>query len=144
MQRNPLNSCKAHREQRSVFEAELYSFADGFDFAFSLQHDLRTILKRYVAIKLYTESKSLFDMLITAGYTSEKRLMIDLISLRDAYERGEISDQAWIRFKFNPADAMNKLSNSDVLEKILEHNVIEHPVEQWVVKKTENPIGHSR
>jgi hypothetical protein len=38
------------------------AFADGFDAAYSLKHDLQTILKQSVDILMYTDSMSLFDV----------------------------------------------------------------------------------
>jgi hypothetical protein len=38
----------------------------------------------------------------------EKRLMIDVMCLRQAYERRLITDVKWIDGKANPADAMTK------------------------------------
>jgi hypothetical protein len=63
------------------------AFSDGFDAAYSLKHDLQTILKRNVDALMYTDSLSLFDVIKKSSTTAEKRLMIDLVVVREAYDR---------------------------------------------------------
>jgi hypothetical protein len=58
------------------------AFADGFDAAYSLKHDMQTILKRSVDILMYTDSLSLVDVVTQSFTTAEKRLMIDLVVVR--------------------------------------------------------------
>jgi hypothetical protein len=59
------------------------AFADGFVAAYSLKHGLQTILKRIVDILRYTDSMSLFDVIITSSTTAKKQLMIDLMVMRE-------------------------------------------------------------
>jgi hypothetical protein len=67
------------------------AFADGFDAAYSLKHDLQTVQKRSVDILMYTDSLSLFDVITKSSTTAEKRLMIDVVVVREAYDRMEIA-----------------------------------------------------
>jgi hypothetical protein len=60
----------------------MMALADGFDAAYSLKHDLQTVLKRSVDIFMY--SLSLFDVLTNLSTTAEKRLMIDLVVVKEA------------------------------------------------------------
>ena len=57
---------------------------------------------------LYTNLKSLYNCLVKLGTTQEKRLMVDLMYLHQAYERHEITEVKWIRSEDNPADAITK------------------------------------
>jgi hypothetical protein len=43
-----------------------------------------------------TDSYSLYDCLIKLETTTEKRLMIDIIALRQSYERRELMEIRWI------------------------------------------------
>ncbi len=54
--------------------------------------------------------------------TSEKRLLIDLTLLREAYEDCEIS--VWIPGSENPADALTKIKRSPALAVLLHQNTI--------------------
>jgi hypothetical protein len=111
------------------------AFADGFDAAYSLKHDLQTILKRSVDILMYTDSLSLFDVITKSSTTPEKRVMIDLVVVREAYDRMEIAQLAFLRTNWNPADALTKVSRNTYLETILTTGTIDHPVAQWVVRR---------
>ena len=49
------------------------------------------ILYKDILLVICTDSKSLYDCLVKLGITQEKRLIIDVISMRKAYERREIA-----------------------------------------------------
>jgi hypothetical protein len=110
------------------------AFADGFDAAYSLKHDLQTILKRSVDILMYIDSLSLFDVITKSSTTAEKRLMIDLVVVREAYDRMEIAQLAFLRTNWNLAYALTKVSRNTYLETILTTETIDHLVAQWVVR----------
>ena len=80
-----------------------------------------------------TDSKSLYDCLTKLGTTKEKRLMIDLMCLRQAYERREITEVIWIKGEMNPADAMTKDKKvCDALTRLIETNKVNLKPESWV------------
>ena len=86
---------------------------------------------------LYIDSKSLYDCLVRLGSTSEKRLMVDIMCLRQAYERREISQVVWIRREYNIADAMTKDKPSSSLKALIDSNrlnVVEGTI-GWVDRK---------
>lgn len=77
-------------------------------------------------------SKSLFDYLVKLGTTQEKRLMIDIMSLRQSYERREIAEIKWIDGNTNPADAMTKSKPCSALKELIDTNKVNLRVAGWV------------
>lgn len=67
-----------------------------------------------IPVVICTDSRSLYECLVKLGTTTEKRLMIDIMSLREAYERREISEIRWIDGRDNPADALTKKTPNSV------------------------------
>jgi hypothetical protein len=84
---------------------------------------------------MYTDSLSLFDVVTKLSTTAEKRLMIDLVVVREAYDRVEIARFAFLRTNWNPADALTKVSRNTYLETILTTGTIGHSVAHWVVRR---------
>ena len=70
-----MKSYKARRVTRSVMAAEVIRFSDMFDVCHTLSEDLRTLIKdKFIAAELYTDSKSLFDVISMGSRTAEKDL----------------------------------------------------------------------
>jgi len=71
-----------------------------------------------------TDSYSLYECLVKLGTTKEKRLMIDIMAIRQSYERRELQEIRWINGADNPADAMTKSNPNKALEKFLDTNCL--------------------
>jgi len=69
---------------------------------------------------------------VKLGTIVEKRLMIDVMCLRQAYERREIAEVRWIKGTTNPADSMTKAKPSNALKRLIDTNTLELDVEEWV------------
>lgn len=131
------SSTKCKRVTRSVLAAELYAMAEGFDTAVAIATTLKMILRRQVPLSIYTDSKSLFECLVKLGTTKEKRLMIDILCLRQAYERRQITEVTWIEGASNPADALTKAKSSKALESMIEANEVIVKTMAWVERNHE-------
>jgi hypothetical protein len=70
--------------------------------------------------------------LVKLGTTKEKRLMIDIMALRQSYERRELSEVRWINGSDNLADAFTKGSPNRGLEQFISSNEATIRVEGWV------------
>jgi len=75
-----------------------------------------------ILIVVCTDSYSLYKCLVKLGITKEKRLMINIIGLRQLYKRRKIAKIRWIDEKDNPADAITKLNANKSLERLITTN----------------------
>jgi hypothetical protein len=82
--------------------------AYGFNITITIKSIVDKILQINLPLVLYTNSKSLYDCLVRLKTTQEKRLMIDVICLQQAYKRRQITKVKWINSKANPMDAITK------------------------------------
>jgi hypothetical protein len=131
------SSTKCKRVTRSVLASELYAMSHGFDMSASLKSTMEKILGftlnlRTLPLTICTDSKSVYDCLVKLGTTREKRLMVDLMCLRQSYERREIAEIKWIEGNSNPADAMTKSKACSALRDLIDTNKITIKVTQWV------------
>ena len=106
--------------------------AHGFDLEVVLKATLSRILQFDILMLICTDSKSLYECLVKLGTTHEKRLMIDIMSLRQSYERREITEVRWIRGENNPADSMTKAKASLALKTLVDTNKINLTASEWV------------
>jgi hypothetical protein len=70
--------------------------------------------------------------MVKLGTTKEKRLMIDIMAIRQSYERRELSEIRWINGNDNPADAMTKGNPVKALQSLVDTNELVVRVEGWV------------
>ena len=92
-------SWKYRRITGSALAAEVYAFAAGFDYAINLAHDVSDILGRDIPVMIFTDSKCLFDTITKSSPVSEKRLLIDISALREAYNSEELTNVAHVESK---------------------------------------------
>ncbi|KAF1974622.1 hypothetical protein BU23DRAFT_579703 [Bimuria novae-zelandiae CBS 107.79] len=71
------NLIKCKRVTRSVLASKIYGMVNGLP---------------AVPLVVYTDSYSLYECLVKLGTTKEKRLIIDIMALRQSYERREITE----------------------------------------------------
>lgn len=135
------SSIKCKRVTRSVLASELYAMAHGFDVGAVIKATLMKVLRGDVPLVLCTDSKSLYDCLVRLGTTQEKRLMIDVMSLRQSYERREITEVKWIQGDSNPADSMTKTKASTALKTLIDTNRINPHASEWVERGDPPTVG---
>lgn len=136
------SSTKCKRVTRSVLASEVYGMVSGFDIALALATTLKMITTRLdipdIPMVVCTDSYSLYECLVKLGTTKEKRLMIDLMALRESYQRREINEIRWIHGDDNPADAMTKSGPNQALEKLVSTGKLKIRMEGFVIR----PEGH--
>jgi hypothetical protein len=120
------SSIKCKRVTQSVLALEIYSIVNSFDIGIAIATTLRIIIEclRLPAIPLviYIDLYLLYECLVKLRTTKEKRLMIDIMALRQLYERREITEIRWINGEDNPADAFTKSSLNCALERFVNSN----------------------
>ena len=73
---------------------------------------------------VYTDSKLLYDRLVKLSNTQEKRLIVDIIFLRQLYQQRKIIEIKWIDKNSNPADAITKAKPCAALQELINTNTI--------------------
>jgi hypothetical protein len=133
------SSTKSKRVTRSTLASEIYGMVAGTDIAFAISTTLQMITERlslnHIPTIVCTDSYSLYECLVKLGTTMEKRLMIDIMALRQSYERRELYEVRWINGADNPADAMTKANPNKALETFVSTNRIRVRVEGWVKRE---------
>lgn len=75
---------------------ESYSFADGFEYSYLLRYHLERMVGKSIPFRMFTDSQSLFEIIVKSSTTTEKSLTIDAKDAREAYDAREISDIGWV------------------------------------------------
>ncbi len=109
--------------------------AHDFDIVTVLKTTTERILKIKLPLVLCTDSRSLYDCLVKLGTTQEKRLMIDVMCLRQSYERREITEVKWVDKDSNPADSMTKSKATSALSRLIDSNKLNMKDVKWVERK---------
>lgn len=134
------SSTKCKRVTRSVLASEVYGMVSGVDIAIAILTTLKIITERLglpsIPLVVCTDSYSLYECLVKLGTTNEKRLMIDIMALRQSYERREIAEIRWINSNDNPADAFTKATPNRALERFINTNKLSIRVEGSVMRPT--------
>src|SRR6266536_1206148 len=90
------SSTKSKRVTRSILASKIYGIVGGVDMTIIINTTIKMITEQlgfsYTLIIVYTDSYSLYKCLVKLSTTKEKRLMIDIIALRQLYERREITE----------------------------------------------------
>ena len=60
--------------------------------------------------------------MVKLGTIREKRLIIDIMAIRQSYERRELSEIRWIAGENNLADAIIKSAANKALESLISNN----------------------
>lgn len=129
------SSTKCKRVTRSVLASELYAMVAGYDIGYSLKTTIDSITGKETPLILCTDSFSLYDCITKLSTTAEKRLMIDIMSLRQSYDRREINQIIWIDGLSNPADAMTKAKPCSALKELIDTGMITVKTKAWIERE---------
>jgi len=77
-----------------VLASEIYDIANDINIGFTITVTVNIIIKQInllsIPLVVCTDSYLLYECIIKLGTTREKRLMIDIMVLREIYERHEL------------------------------------------------------
>jgi hypothetical protein len=112
---------KCKQITRSVLTIELFAMIHDFDVDSMLKITLIKMLSLKISISLILvfDSKFLYDCLVRLEITVEKRLMMNVMTLRQFYERREITEIKWIHESNNSVDSMTKSKSFSALKTII-------------------------
>lgn len=127
-------SYKARRIVRSAMAGEIIAFSDMFDVAITLAEELKTMYRIPIPLQLFTDSKSLFDIISKGSRTSEKRLMLDIAAAREGFRDHLISDIGFIRSTKNVADGLTKPMSQQSLQHVISTAELNIQPEQWILR----------
>ncbi|KAF7122850.1 hypothetical protein CNMCM5793_000960 [Aspergillus hiratsukae] len=133
------SSTKSKRVTRSVLASEIYGMVGGVNMAITISTTIKMFTDQLgfekIPMIMCTDSYSLYKCLIKLRTTKEKRLMIDIMALRQSYKQREIMKIRWINGGDNPADAMTKADPNKALEKFITTKTLRVRVEGWVERR---------
>ena len=117
-------SIKCKRMIRNVLTFELYKLIHKFNFEAALKTTIKKILRFNISLIVYTDFRFLYQCLMKLKTIEKKRLMIDVMNLRQSYERREITEIKWIDENNNSIDVMIKSKIIFVLKILIDTNNI--------------------
>jgi hypothetical protein len=130
------SSTKSKRVTRSVLASEIYAMTAGVDMALTIASTIKQITAQLnfpdIPTVVCTDSYSLYECVVKLGTTKEKRLMIDILGLRQSYERRELLEVRWISGDTNPADALTKQGSNTALKNFIDTNQLHIKLQGWV------------
>lgn len=128
-------SRKCKRVIRSIFDGEVYAFAEGFDCAFKILHDLESMSPPHIPLQMRTDSKNLFNVIFKASSsTNERRLMIDITFASESFKRNEVSNVELARSEHDIADGSIKPIFCNAFYDLLRTSYDHGPAEQRITK----------
>lgn len=101
-------SKEAKRVVHSVLWEQIISYDDAVDIPVLLPYNLHNFHQRDLSMRVLNEISSLYYAVLKSIITTKKLLAIDLLAVREAVERHDITEIRWIREDLNPADGLTK------------------------------------
>lgn len=107
------------RVLHSFLGGETYAFANAFDAAYMILHDISKMIGLPLELTMITDSLSLLQVLFNYSNTTERILMTDIQTSPEAYEKFEIWHVGWVKCTDNLADGLPKPGKCPALEEVL-------------------------
>jgi hypothetical protein len=129
---------KCKRMTRNVLVSKLFAMIHEFDVETIFRFIIEFILNLSLFMMICINFKFLFDCMTKLDIMQKKRLMINLMCLRQVYERRQIIEIVWINDDINSTDAMIKFNSCRALEDLIITNRIDLKTANWM--KRDNAV----
>ena len=113
---------------------KVIAFSDLLDVAVTLAAELKSLLRRLVPVQLFTDSKSLFDVISKGSRTSDKWMMLDIAAARGGFRDKVISEIGFVRTSDIVANGLTKGMSQAVLRDVISTGELNVRAEQWIVR----------
>ena len=119
-------SHKLRRVVRSTLCAETIALMNALEDALLCKSILMEILGLKIPIFALSDSRSLVETVYSTKVPNDKRLMVEIASLRELIENAEVRELRWVSSSLQLADALTKSSTgaSENLLKTIQNHVI--------------------
>jgi hypothetical protein len=101
-------SSLAKRVATSTIEAETLALMGGIEMAMSLQHVWEEVMGEKWKIMVRTDSKTSSQAVTSTSNLLSRKLRINLASIREQLEKGEVDGIKWVSTKDQLADVLTK------------------------------------
>lgn len=101
-------SNRAHRTTRPVIAAEVHALIHAVDVRMNLQDALNEMSNRSIGTEAFVDSQSLLNVVTRHNKTAEKRLKIEIFTLKGSYKIKELKRIGWNEGKENPEDVLTE------------------------------------
>lgn len=121
---------------RYVLRAAIFTFADVSDAAILARHDLQLLYDQQVPIRALTDISSLLSLVIKSITTTEKGMINNLSTTREACRQQDKAEIGWISRELNIADGLTKLravlytSTTFPAQSNLENEIL-----HWIIRR---------
>ena len=101
-------SRKLRRVARSTFAAETLMATDAIDATYPLQYLWMEVFGEQIRTECHTDCRSLYDHAHLHKQITEKLLLVEINSIRESINTGELDNLKWIHSKAQYADGLRK------------------------------------
>jgi hypothetical protein len=127
---------------KSILASEIYGIIGEINMSFTIGSTLTIIMKQLglptIPIIVYTDSYSLYECLVKLETTKKKRLIINIMAIRESYENRELFEIRWINGQNNPADVITKSNPNKALETFINTNSLRIRIKEWIKRSIEH------
>lgn len=90
---------------------------------------------------MLTSLASLLQTLTKSSTVTEKWLMTNIRATREAYNRGEITNIDCLRFKYNIADVLAKITQCYAFANVALNGTLDMNIKEWIELETPLPTS---